>query len=192
MEKNLWNIYKTFFKVGTLLLGGGYVILPLLQSELVEKKNWISTDEITEYYALSQSIPGLIAANISIFTGYKLAGVKGAITAVSGVVTPAFLSIIILARLLESIIKFDFVKGIFWGVGVGVIVLLYLAVKEIWQKSVVDKYSFFVFFSVFIASLVFRVPPAILVILAIIAGIVLQIIKDKKQAENPINEEIKE
>ena len=68
MEKTLYNIYKTFFKVGTLLLGGGYVILPLLQSELVDKRDWIDNDELCEYTALSQSIPGLIAANLSIFT----------------------------------------------------------------------------------------------------------------------------
>ena len=67
MEKTFWNIYKTFFKVGTLLLGGGYVILPLLQSELIEKRNWIDNEELCEFYALSQSIPGLIAANVSIF-----------------------------------------------------------------------------------------------------------------------------
>ncbi len=192
MEKTLWNIYKTFFKVGTLLLGGGYVILPLLQSELVEKKNWISSDEVAEYYALSQSIPGLIAANISIFTGYKLAGIKGAITAVSGIITPAFLSIVILAKVLEEIIKYDFVKGIFWGVGIGVIILLYLAVKEIWNKSIVDKYSFFVFLTVFIASLVFKISPAILVILAVISGIILQILKDRHSKKDCISEENKE
>ena len=66
MEKTLYQIFKTFFKVGTLLLGGGYVILPLLQSELIEKRQWIDDDELCEYYALSQSIPGLIAANLSI------------------------------------------------------------------------------------------------------------------------------
>lgn len=192
MEKTLWNIYKTFFKVGTLLLGGGYVILPLLQSELVEKKNWISSDEVAEYYALSQSIPGLIAANISIFTGYKLAGIKGAITAVSGIITPAFLSIIILAKVLEEIIKYDFVKGIFWGVGIGVIVLLYLAVKEIWNKSIVDKYSFFIFLTVFIASFVFKISPAILIILAIISGIILQVLKDKHLIKDCTSEENKE
>lgn len=192
MEKTLWNIYKTFFKVGTLLLGGGYVILPLLQSELVEKKNWISSDEVAEYYALSQSIPGLIAANISIFTGYKLAGIKGAITAVSGIITPAFLSIVILAKVLEEIIKYDFVKGIFWGVGIGVVVLLYLAVKEIWNKSIVDKYSFFIFLTVFIASFVFKISPAILVILAIISGIILQVLKDKNPIKDCTSEENKE
>ena len=72
MDKSCWNIYKIFFKIGTLLLGGGYVILPLLQSELIEKRDWITDDELCEYYALSQSLPGLIAANVSIFTGFKL------------------------------------------------------------------------------------------------------------------------
>ena len=70
MEKTLYQIFKTFFKVGTLLLGGGYVILPILQSELIEKRNWIDDDELCEYYALSQSIPGLIAANLSIYVGF--------------------------------------------------------------------------------------------------------------------------
>ena len=60
MEKTFWNIYKTFFKVGTLLLGGGYVILPLLQSELVDKKGWATHDELCEFYALGQSLPGIM------------------------------------------------------------------------------------------------------------------------------------
>ncbi len=94
MEKTLYQIFKTFFKVGTLLLGGGYVILPLLQSELVDKKNWINDDELCEYYALSQTVPGIIAANISIFAGYKLRGTAGAIAALMGIVTPAFVAII--------------------------------------------------------------------------------------------------
>ena len=52
MEKTFWSIYKTFFKIGTLLLGGGYVILPLMQSEMVDKKLWLNDDEVCEYYAL--------------------------------------------------------------------------------------------------------------------------------------------
>lgn len=191
MEKTLYNIYKTFFKVGMLLLGGGYVILPLLQSELVEKRQWITNDDVAEYYALSQSIPGLIAANISIFTGYRLRGLSGAIAAISGVITPAFWAIILLARVLEEIIQYEFVKGIFWGVSIGVLILIYLAVKEIWSKSVKDKYTFGIFFIVFILSLCFKVSPAILVILAVFAGVILQILKDKKFVVEDVVEEEK-
>lgn len=192
MEKNLYNIYKTFFKVGALLLGGGYVILPLLQSELVQKKGWITNDEVAEYYALSQSIPGLIAANISIFAGYKLMGVSGALSAIAGVITPAFLAIVILARVLEEIIKYDFVQGIFWGVSIGVLVLIYLAVKEIWTKSVVDKFSFSIFFVVFLLSLCFKISPAYLVIGAVFVGIIFQFLKDKDVIKEENLEENKE
>ena len=189
MEKTFWNIYKTFFKVGTLLLGGGYVILPLLQSELIEKRNWIDNEELCEFYALSQSIPGLIAANVSIFAGYKLKRTYGALAAISGMVTPAFLCIVLLARILEEIIKYKFVQGIFWGVAIGVLLLIYLAVKEIWNKSVTDKYTFSIFFIVFILSACFKVSPAILIILSIIAGIILQIYKNIQETKNLKTEE---
>ena len=68
MNINLYNIFKTFFKVGTLLLGGGYVILPLLTNELVDKRKWITSEELCEFYAIGASLPGIIAANTAVFT----------------------------------------------------------------------------------------------------------------------------
>lgn len=183
MEKTLYQIFKTFFKVGTMLLGGGYVILPLLQSELVDKKHWIDDDELCEYYALGQSVPGIIAANVSIFVGYKLRRTMGAITAVAGIVTPAFISIIIIARILEEIIQLKFIQSIFWGVGIGVLILIFLAVKEIWKKSVVDKFSCWIFFLTFILSACFKAPPAGLIILAIFIGLWLQVAKKIEHGE---------
>lgn len=177
MEKTLYQIFKTFFKVGTLLLGGGYVILPLLQSELVDKKHWIDDDELCEYYALSQSVPGIIAANTAIFTGYRLRGTLGAITATIGIVLPAFVSIIIIARILEQVVKMQFIQSIFWGVGVAVLILIFLAVKEMWRKSVVDKFTCWIFFLTFMLSGCFKAPPAALIILAIFIGLWLPIQK---------------
>src|SRR5574344_333039 len=121
MEKSIYTIFKTFFKVGTLLLGGGYVILPLLTSELVEKKKWITSDELCEYYAIGASLPGIIAANTAIFTGRKLMGTAGAIAAIVGMILPAFLAIVLLASILAELIAKPSVQHIFWGVGIGVI-----------------------------------------------------------------------
>lgn len=174
MEKSFWNIYKTFFKVGTLLLGGGYVILPLLQCEIVEKKKWISDEELCEYYALGQSIPGIIAANVALFTGFRLLKERGAFAALFGVITPAFLAIVLIAKILEELVKLPFVESIFWGVGIGVILLLSLSVKEMWAKSIVDKFTAAIFILIFVLSGFFKVSPIILIIGSVLCGIICE------------------
>ncbi len=171
MEKTFYNIFKTFFKVGTLLLGGGYVILPLLQSELVDKRDWVDNEELCEYYALGQSVPGVIAVNMSAFVGYKLMGFWGAVAAMLGIVAPSFLAIVIIAKMLDEIVGLKFIQSIFWGVGIGVLMLIFLAVKEMWMKSIVDKYTSWVFFFVFILSACCKVSPGILIVAAIFLGI---------------------
>lgn len=180
MEKSFRNIYKIFFKTGTLMLGGGYVILPILRCELVEHTGWITDDELCEYYALSQSLPGVIAANISIFTGYKLLGIRGAAASLAGIITPAFLSIILIAGILDSIVNTVFIKYIFYGVGIGVVLLLYTAVKEMWSKSIFDKFTV----AIFLYALIFSVSgcsPVFIVITSIVCGIVYKQIAAKNE-----------
>ncbi len=180
MEKNVYSIFKTFFKVGTLLLGGGYVILPLLTSELVDKKHWISSEELCEYYALGASLPGIIAANVAIFTGKKLLGLKGAIAATVGMILPAFLAIVLLASILSELVTKPSIQNIFWGVGIGVITLLFMAVKEMWSASVKDKFSLIVYLVCVVLALTSKVPLALIIIIALISGIIFQKIEDKR------------
>ena len=180
MEKSFYTIFKTFFKIGTLLLGGGYVILPLLKSEIVEKKGWITFDELCEFYALSTSLPGVIAINTSIFTGRRLLGRKGAISAALGVVTPSFIAIVLLASFLGMIVHLKSVKDIFWGVGIGVITLLFLAIKEMWKKCVYDKFSVLIFILSLGLALCRKIPPAVIVIICVILGIIWQVKTEAK------------
>ena len=182
MEKTFWNIYKTFFKIGTLLLGGGYVILPLMQNEMVEKKQWLNDDEVCEYYALGQSVPGIIAANMSIFVGHKLLGQRGAFAAATGIVTPAFLAIVLIANILKELVELPMIESIFWGVGIGVVLLVFLAVKEMWNKSIVDKFSFAIFAGSFILSAILKVSPMFTIIASAIFGIIYKtvIVKEDK------------
>lgn len=181
MEKSFFNIFKAFFKVGTILLGGGYVILPLLTSELVDKRKWISSDELVEYFALSTSLPGVIAVNISVFTGNKLLGFKGALAAISGVILPAFLAIVILARILSELVNFNHIQYIFWGVGIGVITLLFLAVKEMWSKTLTDKFSVTVYIICLILALSKKISPALIITGAGICGIAHEIWRNKSR-----------
>ena len=84
---------------------------------------------------------------------------------------PAFIAIILIARILEEVVRMKFIQSIFWGVGIGVVLLIYLAVKEMWRKSVVDKFTCWIFFITFILSALFKAPPAALIILAIFIGL---------------------
>ena len=74
---SLFKLFLIFVKIGAILLGGGYVILPIMTSEFVDKRNLVSHDDLINYFALAQSLPGIIAANISMFIGYKLKGKWG-------------------------------------------------------------------------------------------------------------------
>ena len=181
MEKTSFNIFKSFFKVGTLLLGGGYVILPLLKSELVDKRKWITPDKLYEFYALSSSLPGIIAANISIFTGRTLLGTRGAIAAIVGVTLPAFIAIILLASFFGVIVRFAIVQNIFWGIGIGVITLLFLAIKEMWKTCVNDVFTTVMFIICLILAIA-NVPPAIIILFAVFVGLLRQ--KLSKQGVN--------
>ena len=72
MNIKLFDIFKIFFIIGLQLLGGGYVIVPLLKKYLVDERKWLNEEELYDYFAMSQCIPGIIAVNISISCGYKL------------------------------------------------------------------------------------------------------------------------
>jgi len=180
MEKSFFSIFMTFFKVGALLLGGGYVILPLLTSELVEKKGWITSEELCEYYAISTSLPGIIAVNTSIFTGKKLLGTKGAIASIIGVTLPAFLIIVLFASILSELVHFNHVTYIFWGVGIGVISLLCFAVKEMWTKCVNDRFTSIIYVLCLLLALSGKVSSALIVISAVIIGIGTQFVKNRR------------
>ncbi len=180
INSSLINIYKRFFKIGTLLIGGGYVILPLLQSEISAKFIDITDDDICEYYAISQSLPGLIAINTGVFVGYKLAGTKGAIAAITGIVTPAFLAIILLANLIAQVVNLPLIQSIFAGVGIGVLALLFQAIREMWSKCVTNKGTFIIFILSFIALFGLKIQPAYIVISGIAGGLILGLIKSKR------------
>ena len=171
MQIRLREIFWIFFKIGAVLLGGGFVILPMLLSELVEKRHWLEKDELVEYYSLSQCLPGIIAINTSIFTGYKLKGLTGAITAAAGICFCPVITIICLASILNLLTGMALIKSIFWGVGIGVIILIILTVKEIWGQSVVDNFTLMLFTMIVILSIFTELSPIILIIISILLGI---------------------
>lgn len=182
MEKiSFLNIFKAFFKIGVILLGGGYVIIPIMKNELLQKRNWLNDDEICDYYCVSQCLPGIIAINMAILVGYKLLKLKGVIASVFGMALSPFIAIVLVAKLLTQIVNIPFMEGVFWGVNISVIILIYLTIKEMWQKSMADKFCYFWFFLILFLS-VLKVSPALLILTSILFGFILCLIKDKNNA----------
>ena len=181
MNSSFLNIYLAFLKIGAILLGGGYVIVPIMQSELVEKRNWLTEQELCDYYCVSQCLPGIIAVNMSILVGYKLLKTKGLIASVVGMATSPIIAILIIANLLNQIMNLSFIEGVFWGVNLSVIVLIYLAIKEMWQKSITDIFSTLWFLLILILSIL-KINPIYLILSSIILGILIYLTRGKKNA----------
>jgi chromate transporter len=173
----LFDIYLEFLIIGFQLLGGGYVIVPLMRERLVENKKWITEQNLIDFYALSQSVPGLIALNISMFTGYLLRGKSGAFVALLGIVTSPIISILLIASIVDLIINFSFIKTVFWGAGIAVIILIFLTIKEMWKLSISDVPSGILFVLCFLLSFIFGISPVYIIILAIIYGIFINKIR---------------
>lgn len=171
MKVRLIDIFWLFVKTGCFLFGGGYVILPLLETEAVEKRGWLTTDELVEYYVISQFIPGLNAPDVSMFIGYKLRGKLGALVAGAGIIFVPFLLIVSLAAIISKFADSPLLQSIFWGVGVGVIILVINAIQKMWVSSIIDRFTFILFLIVLIATISFDFAPAITVFSAMLIGL---------------------
>ena len=125
--------------------GGGYAMIPLLQAELIERKKWLTEDEIMDYYSIGQCTPGIIAVNVSTFTGYKLKGIAGALVATAGIIAPSLIIIMTLANILNIFFDNPYVVHAFTGIRVVVIALMLDVVFGMWKKNIKDKYQWLIF-----------------------------------------------
>lgn len=178
---SLCELFLIFVKIGAILLGGGYVILPVMNSEFVDKRNLVSHEDMIDYFALSQSLPGIIAANISMFVGYKLKGKWGAVAAMLGVTFVPFWCIVLLASILGVLINNSYVQGALWGVGVAVIALIMLTVKEMWQKSDRNIFFYTIFILTLISLIIFKLSPIQAILIFTMSGVLYKRIHMKKE-----------
>ena len=119
-----WQIFFTFAKIGTFTLGGGYAMVPLIQKEVVDKKQWISKDDFVDMLAVSQAVPGILAVNIAIFTGYKIKGNGGSIIATLGAILPSFFIILIIAMFFRHFEENSWIQKMFKAIRPAVVALI--------------------------------------------------------------------
>ena len=118
------SLFTTFFKIGIFTLGGGYAMIPLIEEEVVNKKQWVSKEEFLDIIAIAQSCPGVFAINTSIFIGYKLSKLRGAIATALGTALPSFLIILGIAMFFHEFQDNPIVASIFRGIRPAVVALI--------------------------------------------------------------------
>lgn len=124
MNNIYWTSFKTFFRIGMFTLGGGYAMIPVIQSEIVDRHKWMDEEEFLDVLAIAQSCPGVFAVNISIFIGYKLRKVKGAVCTCFGTALPSFLIILLIAMFFHSFKDNKVVEAVFRGIRPAVVALI--------------------------------------------------------------------
>ena len=134
----LIDLYLTFTKVGAMMFGGGYAMLPILQREIVDNKKWSTADQLADYYAVGQCTPGVIAVNTATFIGSQQAGIAGGIAATLGVVTIPAILILIIAAFLSSFMDSVIVAHAFNGIRACVTALILASVIKLFKGSVKD------------------------------------------------------
>ncbi len=172
--KELLLLFAVFAKIGGFTFGGGYAMLPILQREVVDKRQWATQEELMDYFAIGQCTPGIIAVNTATFIGYKRKGVLGAIFATLGVVAPSVVIITVIAAFIRNFQHIEAVQWAFEGIRAAVVALILSAVIKLGKKSLVDVATVVIFLVVAVLSAVTDLSPAMFVVAAGLCGLLLK------------------
>lgn len=169
-KRKLIKMFVTFFKIGLFTFGGGLAMIPIMEKEFVENQEWVDKDRFVNAISITQTVPGAIAINMSIFFGYNIAGLPGAIVATLGVALPSFLVILSIAMVFSNFNDYIIVQNILKGIRPAVVSLIIYAGIDLakyidWAPSLFTTISI-----VLISGFIFAVNPVYLILMAIIFG----------------------
>ena len=185
------DLFLTFARVGVCTFGGGYAMLPILQREIVEKKEWATEAELTDYFAIGQCTPGVIAVNTATFVGQKQKSIPGGIVATLGLVFPSIVIILVIAAFLQNFADLPVVIHAFAGVRACVCALILSSVLKLRTSSLVDGPTAVIFAVVLVLAVIgnfiafdgntplgallnFLLSPVVLVVAAGVAGLCIR------------------
>ena len=187
--KQFFDLYLTFAKIGTFTIGGGLAMMPMMQKELIDKKHWITEEDLIDYYAVGQSTPGIVAVNVSTFVGYRQLGILGGMVATLGMITPSLVIITILAGLINSIDDYPIVQKALRGINVSVAALLTSVIVKFAKKTIKNAFHVIMMLIAFVLVFWLKVPSFWIIIAALTCGVLLtfyNLRKSKKTSEETV------
>ena len=180
MHNKHLDLFLTFARIGLFTFGGGYAMIPLIQRECVQHKQWVSDSDILDVVAIAESTPGPIAINAATFIGRRVAGFGGALCATLGVVLPSFVIIVLISYALEAFSHLTAVKYAFWGIRAGVLALIFRALWTLFKQCKKDWLSIAVMALTFACSAFLNASAILLIFAAAVLGIVITLLERTK------------
>ena len=187
----LWKIFLVFAKIGAFTIGGGYAMIPLIQNEL-SRRGWISEEDLPDIVALSQSAPGVMAVNISIFAGHKLRGLKGSIAATLGSILPSFLIILAIAMFFTAFRDNPWVERAFKGIRPVVVALILVPMVNMARNSCRKWWQWLLAAGTLLAVALLNFSPVYIILCVLATGFALSYgrgkarrIEDDKKEDRP-------
>ena len=176
------NIFSIFAKIGAFTIGGGYAMLPIIKTEIV-KRGWMEEEDFTDIIALAQAAPGLLAVNISIFTGYRLRGVKGSIVATLGSILPSFLIILAIAAIFSGYRDNPAIIRIFKGIRPVVVALIAVPMIDMAKKGNKTWWAWVLSAAALICVAFMGISPIYILMTVIITGSAIALWREKSNSE---------
>lgn len=173
-------LFADFARISSLTLGGGAVMLPLMEEAFVRKRGWLTESEMLEVYSLVQSLPGIIATNAAVLIGRKTAGLPGALGAVVGVVLPPMLVMILFGGVIGRIRHYPLVEAAFLGVRAGSAALILTVLVRMAGKTFRSFRDILFAVGAFVLLRVFGVNAVLIILLAAAAGFLVSLVPVKK------------
>ena len=164
--KELWNLFGLFFKIGLFTFGGGYAMLPLLRAEVVEKRKFVTEQELLDLYSIGQCTPGIISINVATYIGYQQKKIWGAVATTLGIVLPSVIIITLLASVLQKFTDNRYVAYAFAGIRVCVAALIADVVYDLAKKNLNNYFAATIFITAMILLVWLDVSAVLLVLLA--------------------------
>lgn len=174
------QLFATFFKLGIFTIGGGMAMIPLIQDTVVNKKHWMSDEEVIDCIAVSQGLPGVIAINMATYVGQSKKGFPGSLAATTGVILPSFIVIILVIKLLSGIGDNRYVQGALTGIKAAATGLIAYAACKVGKQTVRNAFGWILAVSTFIMVAVCGVNAVWMILAGITAGLVYTWLKERQ------------
>ena len=165
-----WHLFSDFFKIGAFTLGGGYAMIPIIQSEVVDRRRWLKQEEFLDIIAIAQSCPGVFAINMSVFIGYKLRKLPGALCAAFGTTLPSFAIILLIAMFFSRFQDNPVVESIFRGIRPAVVALIAAPTFNLARSAKISLANCWIPIAGALAIWLMKVNPVVIILIAGLGG----------------------